>query len=325
MFPITAIAAVQFFFIISGFIISYVLAQGFYNDEVGRIKSFNFYRSRLLRLFPGYVIALCFALFNEVMGYTRVFENISTFDNSQRILSIVLNVSMYGLLDPTKGGRVESWIFVPPAWSLTPEIFFYILIPSIMRFAKNWQSVILFIGCFFSLYLEITGVYLVSDSYLPIARLGWFFLGCLAYRVYEARDEHLIEKWGAKVLWVALPFATFCCYFFHLNTSSPLNIYSTWIVVMCFLVIIPLLHHKLRDSSFDRNLGMLSYPVYIMHDPIITSIKNLIYKDILNENGKHVSLSHAILIYFVIFLVAYMSVTCVEKPINRFRWKKFRR
>ena len=123
-------AAVTFFFVLSGFILTYV------HYEAGSGLNLSYRRfmwSRLLRIGPTYFLAitLIFALY-FIAGILRD-------------------------IDPLRAGLVllmlQSWLpsaalyLNPPAWSLSNEIFFYLLFPPIIRIlTRSEKAVIAFLA-----------------------------------------------------------------------------------------------------------------------------------------------------------------------------------
>ncbi len=104
-------AGVSFFFILSGFILTYSHAQEY---EEGKGRAPKFWVARLARIYPVYVVSMALAAY--------VYR--SQFHPAFHILAYIADLLM-----------VQSWsmrmvlFFNLPAWSLSAEAFFYLVFP----------------------------------------------------------------------------------------------------------------------------------------------------------------------------------------------------
>lgn len=331
LLPINAITAVQLFFIISGYVVTKIIDGNYYRDSNRKLIIKHFYLSRFFRLYPTYVAALFLALINEVLSLTEVVKNISSLPTIQMITAILLNLSMFGLLDPKMNGSVESWILVPPAWSLTCEIIFYVVIPHVLKMSKRHIKVVLFISCVGLLLLESKGLVLVIDNYFPIARLGWFLLGSITYfgfKEIRLPDNGKFIRIKSLIISILLVFFLSLFLFLSYNTGfnerAPLNSISTWVLVSFFLIIMLLLDQISKKNKLDIKAGELSYPMYILHDPIIVFYFGVFSKQdsksIVDIDGS----LFAIIVFASIVFLSSLATSLLEKPITKWRWEKFR-
>lgn len=329
--PINAITAVQLFFIISGFVVTKIIDGNYYRDSNGKLIIKHFYLSRFFRLYPTYVVALFFALINEALGLTEVVKNISSLPTKQMLTAVLLNLSMFGLLDPTMNGSVESWILVPPAWSLTSEIIFYATIPYVLKMLKKHINVVLSISCVGLLLLESKGLVLAIDDYFPIARLGWFFLGSITYfgfKEIRLPNNRNFIRFKSLIISILLPLFLFLFVLLSYNTGfnerAPLNSISTWVLVSFFLIIMLFLDQLSNKNKFDIKAGQLSYPVYIIHDPIIVFLSGVFSqqdsKSIIDVDGSLFSM----IVFATIVFLSFLATSLLENPMTKWRWEKFR-
>jgi len=116
---------VSFFFVLSGFILTYVYPSLSGAREVGR-----FLTARVARIWPAHVTAFLLLLWLLPSGSR-------TLDVSHPMLAAVANVLM-----------VHSWLPYPgyffsynaPSWSISTECFFYLFFPLLVwRWSRNWQ------------------------------------------------------------------------------------------------------------------------------------------------------------------------------------------
>lgn len=115
--------AVDFFFILSGFILAYVYARDF---DAGRGSYRRFLFLRLARVGPVHLAMLLAAAVVILPAYG--FGEVANMTNSPRTLaSSVLLLHAWG------GDRALSWNF--PSWSISAEWFAYLIFP-----AALWAS-----------------------------------------------------------------------------------------------------------------------------------------------------------------------------------------
>lgn len=105
---------VGFFFLLSGFILTYSHAQEY---ERGKGLASKFWLARLARIYPVYLVSMIFA----------AYVNRAQFHNTTHILAFIADLLM-----------IQSWsirvvnFFNVPAWSLSSEAFFYLVFPSLI-------------------------------------------------------------------------------------------------------------------------------------------------------------------------------------------------
>jgi len=151
---------VNFFFILSGFILAYN-----YLDADGRlrVRRRDFWIARFARIYPVYVVALLVALIPFVHGYASA----SRFRNA-----FTMATTLAGIQAWIPFSRL-SWN--PPAWSLSVEAFFYLLFPLIAVYAARLglRQLYLVLGVLWIGYLALVAVATVRFPHgLPYAENG---------------------------------------------------------------------------------------------------------------------------------------------------------
>ncbi len=240
---------VQLFFIISGFVIFLTVLQS---------KSvFDFLYKRLTRLYPTFLVCL---------GITFVLGTIFGLPGKASSLhTAVLNVTMipgfFGF--PAVDGAY---------WSLVPEVFFYVFMILVML-SKQLKN-ILIIGTVFLLVTWINKfVYKFPLQWGMALNVEWnalFFAGILFYKIKfeNARKNVLIH------LLLILCFITVCLILIG---------FTERIIIACFFVLFYLFSYdKLEWLTWKPLvfLGLISYPLYLIHQNvgyiILNNIKPLL-------------------------------------------------
>lgn len=270
--------AVQVFYMISGFLISYVLLE-----TVKYPKVWPFYVSRFLRLWPVYaVIALITLGFHILHPQTRFFEYIAAQPAHGQAFLIFTNLTLFfqeyanilvatpqgfGVLRDLYDTTTPLWpgLLVPPGWSLGVEMSFYLVAPFILHRPK------LLIGLLLA-SLALRGVFIAQGfgmndpwryRFFP-TELAFFILGALAHQISMRWSQWMPNaRWDAPLVGLLLIFLLL----FPLG-NAVLRIHDLAMTVALyglFLVTLPLLFRFQNAHRWDVVLGELSYPIYICH------------------------------------------------------------
>jgi peptidoglycan/LPS O-acetylase OafA/YrhL len=188
-------AAVGFFFVLSGFILSHVYRRG-----SKPVLKERFYLARFARLWP--VHLACLALMLPLTGASAA---ASTSGFWSTLLAHVL------LLQSWTTDLAWAQALNGPAWSLSVEVFFYALFPVLARLSTRK-----ILGIYLTLWSCNIGLYAIADGLTsadgppplglyvlattsPPARLPEFLLGILTHSVWSLRDAQRQSSRG--VLW----------------------------------------------------------------------------------------------------------------------------
>jgi len=299
---------VDFFFVLSGFIIFYR-----HSGDMGeRARIAPYVKRRLIRIFPIYWLV-----------------------TSAKVLLILLVPTIALGYERDLAVLVKSYLLVPQpnppvigaAWTLSYELFFYLLFAMFIwsgpRFAR-W----LFAGW----VLAIVMFYGASRTgFLPASVGGWawtwvvfhefnfeFMLGCLsAYLVlhYRLKYPGVIMVVGMFLFVLSARFA---------RTGDPVPSYALMFGVPCFLIVLGSalleLGRKLRVPGSILYVGDASYSIYLTHVLFIT-----IYLAVLDrtEASRVLPLPIAVGGMVVVALVGGILVyQFVEKPMLDYLRKK---
>jgi peptidoglycan/LPS O-acetylase OafA/YrhL len=189
---------VDTFFVLSGFILTYI-----YGERLARLSwagTRDFWRHRVARIYPVYATALVlFVVFGQL---TRTFDNPPI---SPVALDSTVVFRNFLFLQSLPGGIVID----PPAWSLPGEVAAYALFPlialAIAKVPKAWIAFALAAG------LAIAGAALISMTYterfgyslyeLSWMRAGWAFpAGCLLAKGWSMLDRRESRWWDGVAI-----------------------------------------------------------------------------------------------------------------------------
>lgn len=217
------------------------------------------------------------------------------------------------------GSYVESdyplyrGLFVPQAWSLGIELCFYLVAPFVLRNRK--RTLILFVISGFIRFFAFSIGFAKTDPwtyrFFPF-ELALFMLGALSH-------QSLLEFWKKKVetySWLPV-----------IGTASILLILTSYgliegvvkdskplILIAAVALLLPLAFLFQRTSRVDNFLGELSYPVYIGHLFVISSISYL--SQYIIFLGKF---NHIFLVIVLALLLAMVLKVGVVDPCEQIR------
>lgn len=302
--------AVFVFFIISGFLMSMVINEKYAIIEKGNLK---FYINRALRLYPvNFVILIAMFFYYLHTGYASYI----TYSLPDQSLPLTIGAFFSNLFflgaELITFSHNENWDYVnPQIWSLSLELYFYLLAPFIVR-RKLPTLVILAIASF-----VLRQVLFHSD----VAQVPWryfffpsdlvfFLLGVIAHRTWSlkcvTRNIDLVKcaRWISLIAMTVIIFR---------RQSWPLtrdfDELTSWAFFLMTAIATPLLFSLTKRNKVDIFLGHLSYPIYIGHMFVISMVYSMANTD--SDRGAitvFVSLGMAMLLYLMI-----------DKPINSFR------
>jgi len=293
---IGATYAVQVFFVISGFYMAMIL-----NEKYKSLPAHKFYISRALRIYPVYFIGLALSMFAQHEQILATFNSLSTWSKLYMFFS---NIFIFGrdLVNQfcwqTSMGSCEAPMNLainPPGWSLAPELMFYLAAPFVVRSVR--RVIMLFcIGCLY--------FYIVNNLHYPINWIG----------VYTERSVTFVYTFFPASIFF---FLTGVIGYHFINKREPVNYFASlmliftlsftestipsWVILLLGFAT-PTLFSITKDFKYDRMIGELSYPVYIIHFPIYIIVKNINKNSLLSTGTivTLVTLALSLLVYFFV-------------------------
>lgn len=319
--------AVDFFFILSGFVVGYA-----YDDRWKTMRIADFLKRRFIRLHPMVIIG---ALIGAVMFY---FQGCSVWDVSQvPVVALIIATLMNVLLIPATPGMEirgvgEMYPLNGPSWSLFFEYIGNILYAFFLHklSTKVLSILVLSAGCglaIFALWGPLgdicVGFALTEENIIggSLRLLFSFPAGLLLSRTFKP-----VKVRGA--FWIGSFFIVVLSAIPRIGGSEHLwmnGLYDT----ICFAVVFPLLvclgaSGKTTDkvtTRVCRFLGDISYPLYMVHYPFIY----LYYAWVKNENLTFIqSLPGAVALVAGSVVLAYLCLKLYDEPVRRFLSRRLR-
>jgi len=205
-------------------------------------------------------------------------------------------------------------LLIPQAWSLSLEVYFYLIAPWVTR--SRSMLALLLVGSFL---LKASGYvfgFFADDPwnyrFFP-SELCVFLFGCVSYQhLQNWRIRNSLVAYGSAVVFSAIVL------FSH---RLQVRDFPNGIGLFCILIaLLPTLAAIQKSSMLDSFCATLSYPIYIVHLVIILLTDRLLELNYfpVSPNGR------IALIVLLTMIAGYAVHHLVEKPVSRFvkhRWK----
>lgn len=272
--------AVDFFFILSGFLITFLAYVEITKQGSFQLK--QFFVKRITRIFPLYYLAVILGFLLIGFLYPRLYgDEVFKFSYTEGLLKYIfflpnLMASQYSEVGPLRS-----------LWSIGVEEQFYILFPflilgsniKIHSFKRILIALVLFCLFYAVIYAERISVsetlYILVTKYF---RFHFILLGCLAgaifhkYRV-NIGSSLLGHKLAQVLLWIS-----FITLLFLPNLFDPHNIIAAslfTLIIYSLATDVSIINLEYKALAY---LGVISYGIYIYHPYVSICLRYLMQK-----------------------------------------------
>jgi peptidoglycan/LPS O-acetylase OafA/YrhL len=319
--------AVDFFFLLSGFVIGYA-----YDDRWDKMSIGNFFKRRLIRLQPmvimGMIIGALLFYFQDSVVLWPLIHEVPLW---KMLLVMVIG---FTLIPVPSSLDIRGWAEMHPlngpGWSLFYEYIANIMYAVFVRkFSKTALSILVFISGCALIHLALTspngdiigGWSLNSEQmHIGFARMMYpFFAGVLLFRMGKLIQVKNAFFWCSLLVIMALAMP-------RVGGKESLwmnGIYDSAVVILFFPLIIFLaasgeIKGKV-SSKVCKFFGDISYPIYITHYPII-----YIYTAWAIDNKIKFSEAYpiSILVLLSCVAIAYACLKLYDVPVRKWINKK---
>ncbi len=324
--------AVDFFFILSGFVIAYA-----YDDRWSKgFTMTNFFKRRLIRLHPMVVMG-------AVLGVISFYlQGCVQWDGTHVAISMVMLSLLCTILFipamPGLGyevrGNGEMFPLNGPCWSLFFEYIGNILYAIFIRRLSTKVLTVLVI---------LLGIALASFAIFDVSGygnlgVGWtldgvnfvggllrmlfpFSMGMLLLRVFKPIKIRG-AFWICTVIMVALLSVPF------IEGTEPIcanGVYEAFCIIVAFPVLLWIGASGTTTDKSSTNickfLGDISYPVYVVHYPIMYLFYAWLIKKQLFTFAE--TWQVALCVYALSILIAYLCLKLYDEPVRKYLAKRF--
>ena len=321
--------AVQFFFTLSGFLLTYLSLNAV--EGQGRFNSTLFYRNRVLRIWPLYYacVAMGFALLGWLMPlYTNY--PILTFTVKQGLPWYLFFLPNYIVAAHPFNGVGALYAL----WSIGVEEQFYLFFPLLITAVVKSRRPLLLVFCITAIYsafyyLNFLG-YLhfgfVATNFINTLKFHFMFIGCFFGVLYKYRQP-LVQKLlpDTKITQVVLLVLVTYTVFWDVPVSDAIYGPASAMLYACFIINTFSANRQLvkLETPLLSFLGKISYGIYMFHPYLSYGLRYLVtkYAGVKNVVTAMPWLYYAVLL-LVTVLVANLSYKYFESFFLRLKPKK---
>lgn len=304
-----AYLAVDVFFILSGFVIALAYEQKLIS---GKLSFLRFVGKRVIRLYPAYITSLFLGFSLVVLGGFLLGKNL--------ILWAGLSATLTVFFIPRISGSMMFSIN-PPYWSLFYEFLVNFLYAAIVPFLTTRLLVIILMSTatalsfisYFNGHLNIGWGNSSAHYAAGLSRSVFgILMGVLLYRIRVAMTDRL----SIISPWFAVAIIIFVLLFPKIQGLDYL--FDIVVVTVIFPLVI-FIASQLKKSRFDSvmlMLGAASYPIYVLHYPIIKFLtiiaEALGHETIISDYAPFTGIA---LIVFLLVISVFMA-KYIETPLR---------
>lgn len=299
---------VNFFFILSGFVIAYSYQEKILN----RMTLKDFIVLRFARLYPLHIFMLFvwvpyvgvkIYLYGRGVGATDPTEinNVITF-----IKNLFLLQGM--------GSRL-SWNY--PSWSIGAEFYTYILFFIVLSFFKKSLNVIRILVI---LLVALTTYLLARNNYIAELRfvglfscISGFFFGVTIYYIY--RISHV--KINSTIIASLLEISLLSLMIYFVSNIEENNYFKHYAIILFGGIVYLFAVEKIGYISRVLNiwvfqyLGKISYSIYMTHAIIITGMYNVLMYVLKLKTGNVIGVSSGVIFQYAFYLDILLVVVTI--------------
>jgi len=309
---------VDIFFVISGYLISHIV---FKNLEKNTFSFKEFYLRRIKRIFPVLIIVLISCLvFGWFFLYPEEYQELATQSSSSAIF-----LGNFELL--RESGYFDNAAETKPLlhlWSLSIEEQFYIFWPLLLFLSFKKKYNFLLITCSIAILSFLANILIIKNHpdaafYLPICRFWEIMIGgVLAY--LQLHQKQLNPK-NLLISFILKPnnskaIAGFLLIVLSLFLIDRHQQFPGYLALLpcfgAFLIIASgsqsWINRHLLANKLMVGIGLISYPLYLWHWPLIS------FATIIKGKSPRPELLAGLM--FLSFILAYLSYKFIETPIR---------
>ena len=304
--------AIILFFTLSGFLITFILANKKENDEKINIKVF--YKRRFLRVFPLYifVILLSYFLFDYSPSFSTLFFTLILAPNIPHFL----------------GG---GWAVSPQIWTIGTEIQFYLIGPIIIKYFKKLLLVTIFLFVSLSIlphiilyvlnrFTQDQEIFNLVNRAFFCLKFNWIVCGGI-FAILYVKQYPFIEWINKKKILscfiILLPFLLWAINF--RLTYFGEEIYS---ILFSFSMLIMVSNTSVinLDNKIFTFLNKISYGMYMIHWLVLL----LFFHSHVFDNFDNGIISNSIIYLSTLvttIVISFLIYLFIEKPFHNLKEK----
>lgn len=274
------VLGVDLFFVLSGFLITFLLLKE--KEKFSAINFRSFYFRRILRIWPLYYLIVLLSIF--VLPYVAVFQIPGHDITNLSLAKIFMVLLLFVFMLPNVLFFIKGIPFATQTWSIGTEEQFYLIWPFLINNVKKLFSCFLvLIITYWFLWFGITSPFLkdvamisVIKGYYSLMKIDVLTIGALTALILHAKHKlfHVLCNMSWFVVSLFLLTAT---YFYVDDKFSILRVIHSALFAIIILNLVA--NSKLAmifENSIFSYLGKISYGIYMYHGLVIVLVINVL-------------------------------------------------
>lgn len=272
------VVSVILFYFISGFLMEKSYSR-FVDNSANPVL--DFYTDRILKLFPQYIVIVILTFVSIIyFGNSQIVPIFNQDTTAYKVFFNTILILNNYIFEPFIIKELMPHPIVPPTWSLSTELHFYLILPFIF-FLKGRVFLILLL----SLIIQFSSFFF-SNNYFNSNNFGYrYIFGTLTIFIYGysfSKEKDLFFRNLAISIWMS--FSLFL--FIFLPTFNLWKNPNLQEILLGGFIALPLgyyfVYTKIQFKNFikiDTLLGNLAYPVFITHFLAFYLVEKLLFID----------------------------------------------
>ena len=269
---------VLFFFVLSGFLITYIILDE--KKATGKLDLYHFYMRRILRIWPLYYAMIAFAYFTPVILSIIGLKATNIGYQPNWLLSLTFLENYKTIITGTHANVSP----LPVMWSLCIEEHFYIVWGIILYFTKPKRVPhVLFFSILLSLVANTIFIHKGIETAELLTNLIYFALGAIpAYLLVYRKEQFdritsgipMPAKWISVILLLGYVILSPNIQYSFKLYLEPL-IFGILFCSLLFFTIPERNSLKIADSNILSRLGIYTYGLYLYHTIVINFLSKV--------------------------------------------------
>jgi len=318
---------VDFFFVLSGFVIAYS-----YQFIKTRAELSKFYKKRFFRLYPLHLIVLLlFVVIELSKHFASSYVHVNKIDNvSNNVATFFTNIF---LVNSVKFPGINDVSWNIASWSISAEMIAYLVFGLIILFINRSNlskvKVIIYTLIVFAAGL---GLYLYKHNFNLMYAFDYgflrgilgFFVGVICFNTFDGVKAYF--RTFSNVLFTIIEILllgttiTFVCYGAIFKSYGFIYEILFFITILIFAFEKGWLSGLLKKSKFLHQTGKYSYSIYMTHT-LLLSLFNILFIRVLKFPPSAYSYLF-ILNYILIYFVSAWTFKHIEMRFNQIPGQK---